>query len=165
MELPSTLQRWTPTVLVRSIAALFSRWRSASLNLRFKSEDPRHRLGRWGEKLAANFLRRNGYKILYRNFRARHGGEVDLVCRDRDQNILAFVEVKTRTSDAWERPADAVTPEKEALICRGARAWLHMLDRPDVAFRFDIVEVIIADGKPRFQLLKSAFQLPEERRR
>ena len=90
---------------------------------------------------------------------------MDLVCRDRNENLLAFVEVKTRSSDTFGRPADAVNREKEALICRGARAWLRMLDRPEVPFRFDIVEVILDGKAPRFELLQSAFQLPEEQRR
>ena len=127
--------------------------------------DPRHRLGQQGERLAARYLRRNRYRILYRNFRPKHGGEVDLVCRDRDENSLAFIEVKTRSSDELARPADAVNREKEELICRGARAWLRMLDRPEVPFRFDILEVVIDANGPRFNHLKSAFILPEERRR
>src|SRR5918993_5217597 len=145
--------------LVRSIAALFSRWNIRSSTS--KPEDPRHRLGRLGERLAAKYLRKNRYRILYRNFRPKNGGEVDLVCRDRDEGILAFIEVKTRTSDEFGRPADAVTREKEALICRGARAWLRMLDRPEVPFRFDIVEVVMDGDHPRFTHLKSAFLLPE----
>jgi putative endonuclease len=122
-------------------------------------------LGRKGERLAAKYLRRNRYRILYRNFRPKHGGEVDLVCRDREENTLAFVEVKTRASDEFGRPADAVNREKEALICRGARAWLRMLDRPEVPFRFDILEIVMDSKKPRYNLIKSAFQLPEEMRR
>lgn len=90
---------------------------------------------------------------------------MDLVCRDRNEDTLVFIEVKTRSSDDLARPADAVTREKEELICRGARAWLRMLDRQDVPFRFDILEIVIEDGAPRFNLLKSAFQLPEERRK
>src|SRR5687768_7165137 len=113
--------------LVRSIGALFSRMITRSSTS--SPEDPRHLLGRQGERLAAKYLRKNRYRILYRNFRPKHGGEVDLVCRDRAENILAFIEVKTRRSDEFGRPADAVTREKEELICRGARAWLRMLDR------------------------------------
>jgi putative endonuclease len=142
--------------LVQSIAALFSRFGKPPA-------DPRHILGREGERIAAKFLRRGGYKILHRNFRAKHGGEVDLVCRDGA--VLAFVEVKTRTTDEGGRPADAVTREKEELICRGARAWLRMLDRPDVEFRFDIVEVVMNGRKPRCNVIKGAFILPEEKRR
>lgn len=146
--------------LVQSIAGLFSR--SAR---RSSGADPRHALGRRGEKLAEKFLRKNGCKILRRNFRAKGGGEVDLVLRDVAENTLVFAEVKTRTSDEGGRPADAVDRAKEELISRGARAWLKLLDKPEVNFRFDIVEVVIGDGKPRISLLKSAFILPEERHR
>src|SRR5438132_11320233 len=56
---------------------------------------PRHlRLGRKGERMASDYLRRNGYRVLYRNFRSRGGGEIDLVCRDRQEKTLVFVEVK-----------------------------------------------------------------------
>jgi putative endonuclease len=126
--------------------------------------DPRHSLGRRGERLAEKHLRSHGHKILYRNFRAKGGGEVDLVCRDIAENTLVFAEVKTRTSDEEGRPADAVNREKEELISRGARAWLRLLDRPEVNFRFDIVEVVIGAGEPRINVIKSAFILPEERR-
>ena len=91
--------------------------------------------------MAARFLRSHGYKILYRNFRAHRGGEVDVVCRDGD--TLVFVEVKTRTSELFGRPADAVNKAKQELITRGAMAWLRMLDRPGILFRFDIVEVVV----------------------
>ena len=146
--------------LVQSIAALFSR--SARRN---SGSDPRHALGRRGEKLAEEFLRKNGCKILRRNFRAKGWGEVDLVLRDVAENTLVFAEVKTRASDEAGRPADAVDRAKEELISRGARAWLKLLDRPEVNFRFDIVEVVIGDGKPRINVIKSAFILPEERHR
>ena len=148
--------------LVQSIAGLFSR--SAR-----RSADPRpyerHVLGRRGERLAEKYLRKRGCKILRRNFRAKGGGEVDLVLRDIAENTLVFAEVKTRTGDEEGRPADAVDRAKEELIARGARAWLRLLDRPEVNFRFDIVEVIIGAGKPRINVIMSAFLLPEERRR
>lgn len=148
--------------LVQSIAALFSRSPRPSL-----SSDPRHVLGRRGERLAEKYLRKNGYRILYRNYRPKRGGEVDLVCRDRAENELVFVEVKTRTRADFGRPADAVSREKEELIARGARSWLKLLDNPDVVFRFDIVEVVLGDGggEPVITQIKSAFILPEERRR
>lgn len=101
--------------------------------------------------------------MLYRNFRPKGGGEVDLVLRDIPENTLVFAEVKTRTSDGEGRPADAVNRAKEELIARGARAWLRLLDRPEVNFRFDIVEVVLGDGEPRINVIKSAFLLPEER--
>src|ERR1700719_1438922 len=103
---------------VRSIAALSSRWRSRFSPSR-KSEHLRR--GALGEKLACRFLRRNGYKVLYRNFRGRRGGEIDIVCRDRD--TLVFIEVKTRTRDDFGRPLAAVDQQKRNRISRGAPAW------------------------------------------
>lgn len=88
-----------------------------------------------------------------------------MVVRDVAENTLVFAEVKTRTGDSLGRPADAVNAEKEALIARGARAWLRLLNRPEVNFRFDIVEVIIGPGKPQVNVIRSAFLLPEERHR
>ena len=118
------------------------------------------RTGTRGENLACRFLRKNGYKILYRNFRGRTGGEIDVVCRDRD--TLVFVEVKTRTREDFGRPFDAVDRDKRKRISRGGLAWLRLLDNPDILFRFDVVEVIIAEGEPpRLELLQNAFALSE----
>ncbi len=146
--------------LARSIAALFSP------SAKPPGSDPRHSLGEKGERAAERHLRKAGYKILARNYRAKGGGEVDLVCRDTAESELVFVEVKTRAAASDDcRPADAVTLDKEALIARGARAWLRLLDKPRVVFRFDIVEVIWNGGTPAITQLKSAFILPEENRR
>ena len=108
--------------------------------------------------MACRFLRRNGYKILYRNFKGRSGGESDIVCRDQD--TLVFVEVKTRAREDFGRPIVAVDRQKQKRISRGGLNWLRMLDNPDILFRFDVVEVIITqDSKPRLELIKNAFPL------
>jgi putative endonuclease len=120
---------------------------------------PHLQLGREGERLAARFLRQQGCKILYRNFRAPHGGEVDIVCRDGD--TLVFAEVKTRSSNYFGTPAEAVTADKQRLISRGALAWLRLLDHPDILFRFDIVEVVFTNGIPSLNRITNAFQLSE----
>ena len=124
-------------------------------------EPPHLALGRAGEKLAAKHLQSNGHKILYRNFRAAHGGEVDIVCRDKRHNELVFVEVKTRSSEDFGRPLDAVDRRKRRLILRGAMTWLRMLDMPDIVFRFDVVEVVIS-GPPIIRHIENAFRLPED---
>lgn len=144
------------TGLVRYIDDLSNRWRS-----RFSHSRPQHlRLGTRGEKLACQFLKRNGYKILYRNFRGRTGGEIDIVCRERD--TLVFVEVKTRTREDFGRPLDAIDRDKRKRISRGGLAWLRLLGDPDILFRFDVVEVIIAEGaEPRLELLRNAFALSQ----
>ena len=118
------------------------------------------RVGREGEDLAALFLRSEGMTVLYRNFRASLGGEVDIVCRDR--NTLVFVEVKTRTSREFGRPIDAVTMDKQHLITRGAMGWLRLLDFPPQNYRFDVVEVVLAPGEPPdLHLVRNAFETPE----
>jgi putative endonuclease len=124
------------------------------------SEAPHLVLGREGEELAAKFLRSHKHKILYRNFRAPHGGEVDIVCRDKPNNELVFVEVKTRTHEEFGRPFDAVDHKKRRLIRRGAMTWLKMLGMPDITFRFDVIEVVMTTP-PEIRHIENAFQLPE----
>ncbi len=98
--------------------------------------------------------------MLYRNFKGRRGGEIDIVCRQKD--TLVFVEVKTRKSEDFGRPVTAVHSDQQRRISRGALAWLRMLDDPDIVFRFDVVEVIMApDEKPRLEIVENAFHLPE----
>lgn len=118
-------------------------------------------IGQWGEHLAVLWLKRNGRKVLYRNFSAPGGGEVDVVCRHG--KVLTFVEVKTRTYEGRERAAMAVNAAKEQLILRGARAWLKMLDQTkEVPRRCDIVEVILKEGeKPKVTVLEGAFKMRE----
>ena len=146
------------SALVRSIADLLNRWRNRFSLSKNSSKSIHLRRGFQGEKLACRFLRRNGYKILYRNFKGRRGGEIDIICRDND--TLVFVEVKTRTREDFGRPFSAVDRAKQKRISRGGLAWLRMLDNPDILFRFDVVEVVITDeSNPRLELIRNAFPL------
>jgi putative endonuclease len=98
-----------------------------------------HLLGREGERLAARFLERRGYQVLGSGFRARRG-EIDLVCRRGDRLVL--VEVKTRSSDRFGTPAEAVGPRKRRALqaaaaeyrtlagWRGPIAWAVVAIRP-----------------------------------
>ena len=118
------------------------------------------RRGRRGENEACRFLREHGYKILYRNFKSRAGGEIDIVCRDKD--TLVFVEVKTRGNVEFGRPMEAIGREKQLRISKGGLAWLRLLDNPDVPFRFDVVEVLWPEqGKPSCELIQDAFELSQ----
>jgi putative endonuclease len=147
--------------LVRFIAELSSPFRR---HFRFSTDDENaaHALGRYGERLAAKHLRRNGYKVLYRNFRHPRGGEVDIVCRHLATNDLVFIEVKARQTCDYGAPSHAVGREKRELIARGAVAWLRLLEWPDIRFRFDIVEVVVPAGaKPEINIVENAFPLPE----
>src|SRR6187551_2888994 len=139
------------SALARSIADLSNQWRNRFLPWAKSSKSGHLRRGAHGEKLACRFLKRSGYKILFRNFRGRSGGEIDIVCRDDD--TLVFVEVKTRSREDFGRPVEAVTHEQQQRISRGALAWLRMLDNPDILFRFDVVEVTMSDRtEPRIEI-------------
>lgn len=111
------------------------------------SPEPEHlRRGRLGERAARRHLRRLGLKFLTANFRSPRG-EIDLVFRDDD--CLVFVEVKTRSSEDWTRPAAAVNAAKRRRLSLAALDYLKLLDNPPVRVRFDIVEVLLADGAVR----------------
>jgi putative endonuclease len=98
------------------------------------------RHGVLGERVAKRHLRRKGLKFLTANFRSPRG-EVDLVFRDED--CLVFVEVKTRASEEWVRPAAAVDAERRRRLSRTALDYLRLLKNPPVKIRFDIVEVLL----------------------
>jgi putative endonuclease len=110
-------------------------------------EKPLHlRRGEAGEQAAKHHLQKLGLKYLAANFRSDRG-EIDLIFRDGD--CLVFVEVKTRSSEEWTRPAAAVNARKRRLLSQTALDYLKLLKNPPVKFRFDIVEVLLAEGNVR----------------
>lgn len=114
--------------------------------------------GERGETLAYWFLRQAGYTMVARNWRARSGaGELDLV--GWDGPILAFVEVKTRTSAEAGPPEAAVTRSKQKRVARAAKEYLRRLKRKPVNYRFDIVSVYWdSEAGFKVKLIKDAFR-------
>jgi putative endonuclease len=114
--------------------------------------DPRHRLGRAGEDLAAQHLERRGFAVLERNHQTRWG-ELDVVAFDG--TTLAFVEVKTRRASAGRTPLEGITPAKARQVRRMAAAWLSVTrDRPHAEhLRFDAIAVTV-DGTGRLAALE-----------
>jgi putative endonuclease len=117
-------------------------------------------LGRYGERVAADWLRAHQCRILAKNFRnqrrGRRTGEVDIVARE--QRLLLFVEVKTRHEGSQVRPLDAVDKQKQQLIERGANDWLRRLGTRQLPWRFDVIEVYVEEGKPpRVNRVRNAF--------
>jgi putative endonuclease len=102
--------------------------------------------GELGERAAKKHLKGLGMKFLTANFASKRG-EIDLVFRDAD--CLVFVEVKTRSSEDWTRPASAVDARKRRLLSQTALDYLRLIKNPEVKVRFDIVEVLLADGEVR----------------
>lgn len=105
-----------------------------------------HHHGALGERAAKKHLQQLGLKYLTANFRS-HRGEIDLVFRDDD--CLVFIEVKTRSSEDWVRPAAAVNKRKRRLLCQTALDYLGLLKNPPVKIRFDIVEVLLHESAVR----------------
>jgi putative endonuclease len=111
----------------------------------FGDDRPQHlRHGELGEGAAKKHLKQRGLKYLTANFRDKYG-EIDLIFRDGD--VLAFVEVKTRSSEEWTRPADAVDLKKQRRLTRTADGYLRKIGYPEVSHRFDIVEVLLRNGE------------------
>jgi putative endonuclease len=127
-------------------------WHRMKLAARLKSwwsndDKPLHlRHGQLGERAAKQQLKRQGLKFLTANFRSPRG-EIDLIFRDAD--CLVFVEVKTRSSEEWTRPASAVNAERRRRLTRAALDYLRLLRNPPAKVRFDIVEVLLQDGAVR----------------
>ena len=121
-------------------------------------DEPIHlRHGRIGEQAAKKHLRGLGMKFLTANFRSKRG-EVDLIFRD--DKMLVFVEVKTRSSEAWTRPAAAVNARKRRLLSQTALDYLRLIKNPRIAIRFDVVEVLLVEGRVNeLRHLPNTFQL------
>jgi putative endonuclease len=114
--------------------------------------------GRRGEMLAYWYLRRMGYTVVARNLRGLHrAGELDLVAWDGP--VLAFVEVKTRTSCDAGRPESAVTSDQQRRIAAAAQLYVRSLKQKTVNYRFDIVGVTWDQTEGyQLRLTKGAFK-------
>jgi putative endonuclease len=102
----------------------------------------RQALGRWGEAVAVEYLKANGYTVLGRNLRTLHG-ELDIVASK--DNLLVFVEVKTRSSHSFAYPEDSVTPRKQAHMLSAAEDYLQQHPESGETWQFDVIAV---EGQP-----------------
>ena len=96
-------------------------------------------LGDIGEEVAADSLRAKGYRILARNWRTS-AGEIDIISEQND--VIVFVEVKTRTSDLYGTPQDAITQNKRRRIIRSSLVYLTEKDLLDRDWRVDMVAIL-----------------------
>ncbi len=147
-------------------------WSKLKTRLAGKTGPEHLRRGKLGERAAKQYLQRQGMKFLAANYRSDRG-EIDLVFRDDNSlasasglskkrrrfarlsrlfshelngTCLVFVEVKTRSSEEWTRPAAAVDKERRERLTRAGLDYLRLLKNPPVRVRYDIVEVILQDG-------------------
>ena len=104
----------------------------------------KQQLGRIGENIASEYLEKQGYLILERNFACRQG-EIDIIAKDEKEFV--FVEVKTRRSLKFGYPAEAVTDIKQKHMKRAAQYYLYKNKLNGRYVRFDVIEIIIKNGK------------------
>jgi putative endonuclease len=118
--------------------------------------DPRQRRGLWGERVAMAYLVSRGWSIEAHRFRVGHR-ELDVVARRR--SLVAFVEVKTRTSAAWGAPSESVLWRKRRTITQVAEVWRQRHGRAGDSFRFDVVAVRVERGRVyRLEHLEDAWR-------
>jgi putative endonuclease len=117
----------------------------------------RKRLGAEGERAAEGLLRREGYRVLARNYRCPLG-EIDLVALDG--RTVVFVEVKTRTDESFGDPLEAVGARKQRQIARVAEYYLSAHRLAEREARFDVVGVRFENGQLACELVKDAFEAP-----
>ena len=110
-------------------------------------------LGKKGEKIAINYLIDNGYKILEKNYRYIKA-EVDIIAQKN--NVLAAVEVKTRSTDHFGNPQDFVNPKKIKLLISAIDNYVVEKDL-DVEVRFDIIAIIHQKKETKIEHLEDAF--------
>lgn len=119
-----------------------------------KRLSPTAALGRRGEDLAHRYLRRNGLKVIARNYRPGADSEIDIVAKDGD--ITVFVEVKARTSADFGAPERAIDEDKRKHIVRAAQSYVTRAALDWSQVRFDVISVV-ASSPPQIEHLRDAF--------
>ena len=110
-------------------------------------------LGKKGEQLAVNFLIKNGYNVLERNYRFDKA-EVDIIVRK--ENVLAIIEVKTRTNTDFGNPQEFVKPKQIQRLVKAVDEYVTV-NNLDVEVRFDIIAIVKKGTQYNIEHLEDAF--------
>ncbi len=113
-------------------------------------------LGHRGEDMAAEYLQQHGYYILDRNWTNKGRKEIDIIALKDD--IVVFVEVKTRKAGSLVTPIDAVDSRKQHRVCLAADSYLKT-NRIDFRCRFDIIGIIYNEEASRIEHIEDAFRV------
>jgi len=114
-------------------------------------------VGRIGEDAAVSYLKDKGYVIIDRNYRRRFG-EIDIVAEDK--GVLVFIEVKTRKSERYGSPFEAVDFRKQQKMSIVALDYISRHNKENCPARFDVVAVMLKDGTyPQIELIQDAFEV------
>lgn len=121
------------------------------------NESNKKTIGQEGEDIAADYLTENGFELIERNYRYGHG-EIDIIVKDKSNNQLVFVEVKTRKNLEFGEPENAITKSKIKQLKKIAEAFVYEKDYREVECRFDVVAVIWnRETKPQIIHFRNAF--------
>jgi len=115
-------------------------------------------LGRWGERMAEEYLTRKGYSICHRNWKMGHR-DLDLTALSPDGDVLVIVEVKTRRSAQYENPEEAVDWRKMRNLVSAANAYIHRYNVMNEV-RFDIISVVGDGQEAQIEHIEDAFTPP-----
>ena len=110
--------------------------------------------GREGEVVAERWLRRRGWRVLHRRFRSGHR-DIDLIA-ERDGTV-AFVEVKARHGGWFGGPVEAVNWKERRELARSASVWIDRHGRAGESYRFDVIGVLVDEGRVRVRHVENAF--------
>lgn len=117
----------------------------------------RRELGQRSERMAEEFLRRQRYTILARNYRCGLG-EIDLIALDRD--TVVFVEVRSHTGQRFGDPLESITLRKQRQIAKAALDYVMRQRVENRPFRFDVIGILWDGDTPRISHVKNAFDCP-----
>lgn len=108
-------------------------------------------LGKRGEKLAKDYLEKQGYKIVAQNFRCLQG-EIDIIAEENEE--LVFIEVKTRSTLWYGTPAEAVDKPKQKHMIKAAKYYLYRTNQETRYTRFDVIEIVSKQEKLKIHHIK-----------
>ncbi|MBW2614211.1 MAG: YraN family protein [Deltaproteobacteria bacterium] len=112
--------------------------------------------GKVGESVAVQYLKKQGYKIIEKNYRTKVG-EIDIIAKEKGS--LVFVEVKTRRSRSFGSPKWAITPQKKRNLSKAALYYLKTTDQSGADARFDVVSILADEDGMEIELIRNAFDL------
>jgi len=119
-------------------------------------QTPPKEYGKKGEIDAVRYLKKNGYRIIEKNYRTRLG-EIDIIAKDG--KTIVFVEVKARRSIRYGHPKWAITPKKKRNMSMVALHYLKSTHQNKAKARFDVVTIHPEENSMRIELIKNAFEL------
>ena len=111
-------------------------------------------IGKLGEELATQYLKKIGVKIIERNFSCRQG-EIDIIGKESEE--LVFIEVKTRSNLKYGNPADAVGYRKQQHLKQAIKYYLYKNNIINVPVRIDVIEIYIKQKSPKINQIKQIF--------